>query len=778
MTSIKLLDCTLRDGGYINNWEFNKNHTLEIIKSLANSNVDIIECGYLDPSVKSSENSTRFSSTEDFDRLISPIINELTNNDLFLMIDYKLGLDSDVLPEKEKTNIDGIRLAFHKKVYREALQFSNELILKGYKVCIQPMVTSSYSDEELLDLLKLSNEQDIYAFYIVDSFGTMDKKIIQRLYYLVDHNLKADVNFGIHTHNNKQLAYSNSVNFLKERNDDRILMVDSSVFGMGRGAGNLNTEIMAEYLNTEYGKEYNILPLLQIIDNILASIKQNKDWGYSIEYFVSASKNCHPNYASYLMNKKTLNVETIAKILDTVDVQRRGSFDKEYIESLYFSYISNSERKTTLHHELFQDKNVLLLASGKSVNEYRDRIAAYSNNRNNSLIIALNHIPEIEVDYYFFSNQKRYEANYKKVEESKVIITSNIDTTLNHTSINNQAIFENQQVKNDNVVAVIVQYLINIGIKEVSVAGLDGYSLTSKNQYSYEEYDRILDLKEQTKQNELMMEYLYSIKNSILVHFVTPSIFDKIFKKTVLGVIPARYKSSRFPGKPLAKILGVPMIQRTYERAIQSESLDYLVVATDDEKIQKFCEEKNIPVVMTSEDCLTGTDRVAEVADKLDYDLYVNIQGDEPVIAPEAIDHVVEMYKQYGEEYIAYNLYKEIDDKEELASPTSIKVLVNEDNELMYMSRYPVPFNKSDETLKTNKQVCVYGFTKKALTIFSKQGKTRNERYEDIEILRFLDLNYRVKMKKVDLECIAVDVPEDVEKVEQYIKTRFELTVK
>jgi len=240
----------------------------------------------------------------------------------------------------------------------------------------------------------------------------------------------------------------------------------------------------------------------------------------------------------------------------------------------------------------------------------------------------------------------------------------------------------------------------------------------------------------------------------------------------ILGVIPARYKSTRFEGKPLTLINRIPMIKRTYTQAKKSELLDELVVATEDTRILEYCESEGIPVIMTSDNCLTGTDRLAEVSKKLDFDLYVNIQGDEPVIDPNAISQIVDIYHQYGNEYMVYNLYKIIDDMEEVNSRTIIKVIVNEQDEVMYMSRLPVPFSNSGLIQQFKQQIPVYGFTKDALSIFSNHKKTINEQYEDVELLRFVDLGYKIKMSETKVDSIAVDVPEDVKKVEKFLEQK------
>jgi 3-deoxy-manno-octulosonate cytidylyltransferase (CMP-KDO synthetase) len=242
-------------------------------------------------------------------------------------------------------------------------------------------------------------------------------------------------------------------------------------------------------------------------------------------------------------------------------------------------------------------------------------------------------------------------------------------------------------------------------------------------------------------------------------------------KKTILGVIPARYQSSRFEGKPLVKIKGIPMIKRTYMQALKSNLLDKIVVATEDKRIIDYCQMEDIPVVMTTDTCLTGTDRVAEVSQQMDYDFYVNIQGDEPIIDPSSIEQIVEMYLTHGNDYIAYNLYKVINDMTEVNSDTIIKVITNVNDEVMYMSRLPIPFSKGKLTSVFKQQIPVYGFTKKALSLFSSYEKTLNEKFEDIELLRFVDLGFKLKMIPTTASSIAVDVPADLAKVEDYLTT-------
>ena len=181
----------------------------------------------------------------------------------------------------------------------------------------------------------------------------------------------------------------------------------------------------------------------------------------------------------------------------------------------------------------------------------------------------------------------------------------------------------------------------------------------------------------------------------------------------IIGIIPARYKSSRFPGKPLVDILGKPMIQHVYERAAQSRLLNELMVATDDQRIYDACEERRMGVVMTSDRHPTGTDRVAEVAERTEGDVYVNIQGDEPMISPASIDTAVRGLLDAHPQTVTC-LMKRIERSAELLDTTVPKVVVNDNLEAVFFSRQAIPYpKKGGADVDYYKQVCVYAFTGK-----------------------------------------------------------------
>lgn len=236
----------------------------------------------------------------------------------------------------------------------------------------------------------------------------------------------------------------------------------------------------------------------------------------------------------------------------------------------------------------------------------------------------------------------------------------------------------------------------------------------------------------------------------------------------IIGVIPARYKSSRFPGKPLADICGKPMIWWVYNQCLKVEEFAAVYVATDDKIIYNICNSLGIKVIMTSDAHKTGTDRVGEVARKVSADLIVNIQGDEPLLEPSTIKAAIEPFYANPELQIS-NLMTKIKDPVDVVNFTVPKVITNQEGIGIYLTRAVAPYPKGNLDYSYYKQVCVYGFKPEALKFFCdfgiQYGKAKIEAIEDIEILRFIENGYRVQFIEVDSNTIAVDTPNDLERV-------------
>lgn len=243
----------------------------------------------------------------------------------------------------------------------------------------------------------------------------------------------------------------------------------------------------------------------------------------------------------------------------------------------------------------------------------------------------------------------------------------------------------------------------------------------------------------------------------------------------IIGVIPARYQSSRFQGKPLADINGKPMIWWVYHQCLKVEDFDSVYVATDDDKIFDKCKELGVNVIMTSKEHRTGTDRIGEVAEKIDADLYVNIQGDEPMIETETIRAAIKPFYENKDLQIT-NLMTKIKNSVDTVNFTIPKVITNKDGIGVYLTRATAPYPKGSIDYDYYKQVCVYGFKPEALRFYceygKKYGKAKIEAIEDIEILRFIENGYKVQYIEVDSDTVAVDTEKDLARVRLLMQDR------
>ena len=242
-------------------------------------------------------------------------------------------------------------------------------------------------------------------------------------------------------------------------------------------------------------------------------------------------------------------------------------------------------------------------------------------------------------------------------------------------------------------------------------------------------------------------------------------------KNRVVGIIPARYQSSRFPGKPLADICGKPMIWWTYQQALKVGEMSEVIVATDDDRIADVCKELSINYIMTDKRHMTGTDRLAEVAEKIKADIYVNIQGDEPLIEPEVISELIGfMVKEPG--YICATVRSVIEDPVDVVNTTVSKIVVDSNSDIMYISKNPIPYPKASLNYSYYKALGLYAFRQEALAIYRNNEKGMYESIEDIEMLRLVERGIKVRSIEVVSESPSVDTPKDAERIEKMMESR------
>ena len=525
MGFLKVLDCTLRDGGYCNEWRFGNRNTKTIAASLVEANVDIVELGFLTNRVSYDPEVTKYT---DLAQMAAMIPADRAGKLFVCMVNYG-EFELEQLPEYDGSSVDGIRVAFHKKDRYEALRFCEGIKNKGYKVFIQAMVSLNYTDEEFLELIRLSSAFMPYAFYIVDSFGVMKRRDLLRLFYTVEHNLAQGIAIGYHAHNNMQLAYSNAQALVDIRtNRDRI--IDSSVFGMGRGAGNLNTELFVAYLNDNLDTDYRIKPLLGIIDRILNRFYQMAPWGYSLPNYLSAKHNAHPNYAGWLDGKKTLTVEDMDSIFQMMEPDKLANYDKAYIEELYLRYQATGQVQELHLQELtkrISGSRVLIIAPGRSSVEEFERIKSMAGEAD-VVTISINFDYQLlDTDFIFLSNLRRF-RELSPEKYGKCIVTSNIPAMGVYLQTSYRELLNNTEAVRDNAGMMLVRLLIQLGAREILVAGMDGYDTDPSRNYADQSMAFYTRKAQMEAMNAGMSAVLSEYSRQIPLHLVTEPKFVRV----------------------------------------------------------------------------------------------------------------------------------------------------------------------------------------------------------------------------------------------------------
>ena len=525
---VEILDCTLRDGGYVNDWRFGRKVIAAVLDKLDQAKIDIIECGFLTRMVKERDCSL-FGSVAD----IKEMLPQEKNSMYVAMIAIgEKELHPSELQPYDGSSIEGIRLTFHKKEIPQAFEWAGIIMEKGYKVFMQPVGTVFYSDIELLQLVEKINLLNPYAFYIVDTLGSMYRNEVSHRFYLKDENMNPEIRLGFHGHNNLQLAFSNA-QILGKIQTKRTLILDSSVYGMGRGAGNLPTELITQYINKNIESRYDVTMVMDIYDEYIATIRKEHEWGYTMPYHIAASNVCHPNYASYLINRQTLTMKDIERIIQSIPEEYKVLYHKPLIEKLYLQYQSrriDDSRAVEEIGRLISGRKLLLLAPGKSLVSSYDRIMEFIE-RKHPYVITVNFVDShYHMNACFVSNHKRIDGIRKEIsemEEVKAILTSNIqgeysrgDLYVDYDSYTNS-----DEMISDNAGLMLLRLLKKCGAQEVFLAGFDGF-YRRYNYYSEEMNLKTNEEELQEKQSRIKKK-LRELSKEMTITFLTPSIYER-----------------------------------------------------------------------------------------------------------------------------------------------------------------------------------------------------------------------------------------------------------
>lgn len=522
-SSIKLLDCTLRDGGYINNWDFGFQVICNVIKKMVEAEVDYVEVGFL-RNCEYSKDKTLFNNINQLKSVLPP----KTGKTKFVAMALHNLYDINKLEENDGT-IDAIRVTFHDYDIDEGLEFISKAMAKGYKVFCNPINIMGYSDSELLILLEKINKVRPYAFSIVDTFGSMMENDLLRIYSLVEHNLDKAIKIGLHLHENLGLSYSLAQRFIGMKASERECVIDASLCGMGRVPGNLNIELMMDYMNRFQGGYYNLSPVYDAINDYIEDLKSIEAWGYSTAYALSAKYNLHRNYSEYLLGKGKLRAKDINFILASIVESKKAAYDKDYIEQLYQKYqnvsVDDSGSKDTIKEKL-QGKNILVLAPGSTLITQKDIVRQYIE-ENNPFIISVNFVGnDFCADLAFFTSRRRYDQYRDKLISNILVISSN----LANDAVNPFAIVDyynlacDESGLYDNSMIMLLRLLVFIGIRDITVAGFDGFD-RSKPNYAYEKHYK--DNKHTEDENNTISNYIERFSSKMKINFLTKTKYKR-----------------------------------------------------------------------------------------------------------------------------------------------------------------------------------------------------------------------------------------------------------
>lgn len=538
MQYMKLLDCTLRDGAYLVDKDFGKENIAGIIEGLVKAKIDFIEIGFFQ-NEGFGEGKTVYLNSE---AALQYVPKEKKNSRFTVLADCSR-YDVSNLDRCVGNSIDAVRECFFKSEVNKAIDNCRVIKAKGYMLFVQPVDILGYSDRELLDLIDMVNDVEPYCISIVDTFGSMYQEDLHRVLELMHHNLLPSIRIGFHSHNNMQLSNALSQEFLRWAKGKREVIIDGTLAGMGRGAGNTPTELIAQYMVSKMHAGYDIDTILDLLDTYMENIKSRCTWGYSTQYFVAGSLGAHVNNIKFLTEKNSIRSKDIRYILNKIGESARKRYDYNLLETVYMKYlesvIDDSESVEIIRKNI-ENYSILILLPGASLRKNYKLIQQFIKEKKIK-VISVNVIPrEFHIDYIFISNLKRYQYLTKDVAYIGLnkIVTSNVpfEADENTVPINFTKYIKCGWEHMDNSAIILLRLLDCMKLNHIYIAGFDGYDAHGKKNF-YSQNLELANLSEKaTTLNaeiaDMLSDYMINRKN---VHTPITCITESRFSTILEG---------------------------------------------------------------------------------------------------------------------------------------------------------------------------------------------------------------------------------------------------
>ena len=568
LSTFKILDCTIRDGGYVNNWEFDKKLVREVYRALSKSGVEYVEIGFRGTEKYFDRNKFglwRFTPEEH--------IREATDNivgaKLALMADYGK-IESEDFCEAKESVVDLVRIAVHKNNLKGAISLLEQIKEKGYDVSLNVMGYANYSENERKGLIGMLKNTELDYVCIADSYGSLIPDQIMPLFEPLL-NIP-DIKVGFHPHNSLQMAFANALEAIR----CGVHIIDSTIYGMGRAAGNLPTEIIISFLEKHGSDRYNSIPVLNVIDSYFVSMHSGNKWGYQLPYMLSGMFQCHPDYAKSLIDHKEFTIEDIWKALNYIKQEETVGFSRSHLDELInqgmiggLSRITDEENLTSDSAEAtykkvvghpnvpyvkrYEERDFLIIANGPSIRDYAGKIEDFIS-RYDPVILGGNYLGGLfKPDYHCFVNKRRFISYVDTVgSESKLLLGQYIPDEMiqEYTDRDYEKIYyidvlnSEFQIKdgvittNCRTVSVLLMGVaIAMGARRIFCVGMDGYIGQAKDGFHfYSEKDEQEDkemILERHLWNQKFIEQIDAYlndKGKEGIHILTPTSYKSFYK--------------------------------------------------------------------------------------------------------------------------------------------------------------------------------------------------------------------------------------------------------
>ena len=484
--SLRLLDCTLRDGGYYNNWEFQDGLVKNYVSKIKRSNIDVVEIGFR---FFSSNSFGKFGYTKENivksielnkDQSLAVMINsaELVNEK-----NYKKKIKK-LFVEKSKSKISLIRLATHLKDIKKIIPQIKYLKHLGYKIALNLMQIDKIKKSELISVLELLTKcNSVDVFYFADSFGNLNNKKVKDICLIIKKNWNKE--FGFHAHDNCGLALKNSMCAI----DNGAKWIDSTIMGMGRGAGNVSTEDLLKEIKKRKEKKYNLKPIKELSYRHFRPLKKKYKWGKSKYYFLSAKKNIHPSYVQEILVDKRYKDNQIIQIINELSKMKSSSFNPVMLKDLINKKVNGDWNAKNW----CKNKNILILGQGDSIKDNKNKILKLIKNQS-CKVLSLNinkMIEEKYIDHFLACHEarvmidsKKYDTYFKKMivptDRFKDILKRKLSKKIkNYGMLVKKDIFQQYEKYCVLPSNLAIGYAISLSLignsKKIFLAGFDGY---------------------------------------------------------------------------------------------------------------------------------------------------------------------------------------------------------------------------------------------------------------------------------------------------------------